>query len=62
MGSLKPVFENTRITVEQVVVQEDLLKTFLHAKSHNTMYGIVNLKDTTEVTFSGVVSHNTNPH
>ena len=30
-------------------------------KSYNTMYGIVNLEDTTNVTLSGVVTHNTTP-
>ena len=40
----------------------DWLKIFGHTRSHNIMYGIVNLEDTTDVTLSGVVDQNTNPH
>ena len=59
--SLNLKFENTRITAKQAVVQEDLHRISVHAKSHNTLYKFVNLEDTTNVTFSGVVTHNTNP-
>ena len=44
------------------MVQEDLHIISVHAKSHNTMYGIANLEDTTDVTLSGVIVHDTNPH
>ena len=44
------------------MVQEDLHKISMRAKSHNTMYGIVNLEDITDVTLLDVVIHNTNPH
>ena len=44
------------------MVQEDWHTIYVHAKSHDTMYKIVNLEDTTDVTPSGVITHNTNPH
>ena len=40
------------------MVQKDLHKISVHAKSHNTMYGIVNLEDTTDITLLGVITHN----
>ena len=43
------------------MVQEDSHTISVHAKSHATMYKIVNLEDTTDVTLSGVVIHDTNP-
>ena len=43
-------------------MQENSLRISVHAKSHNTMYGIINLEDTTDVTLLGVITHNTNPH
>ena len=43
------------------MVQEDLHKISVHTKSHNTMYGIVNLEGITNVTPSGVITHDTNP-
>ena len=42
-------------------MQEDLHKISVHAKSHNIMYEIVNLEDTTNVTLSGVITHNAKP-
>ena len=43
------------------MVQENSHTISLHVKSHDTMYEIVNLEDTTDVTFSGVVTHDINP-
>ena len=61
IGSLNLVFENTRTTAKRAVVRGDLLKISIHAKSHNTMYIIVNQKNIINVTLSGVVTQNTNP-
>ena len=60
--SLNLAFENTKITTKRVMVQEDLYLFSMHAKSHNTMYVIVNLEDITDVTPLGVIPHNINPH
>ena len=60
-GSLNLEFENPRITATQAVVQKDLPKISVHAKNHDTIYGIVNLEDTTNITLLGVVTHNANP-
>ena len=61
-GFLNLVYENIRITVKWAVVQEDLHTIYVHAKSHNTMYKIVNLEDITALTPLGVIKHHTNPH
>ena len=60
-GSLNLELENPRITANQEVVQEDSHNISVHAENHDTMYGVVNLEDTTEVTLVGVVIHDTNP-
>ena len=60
--SLNLVFENTRITVRQVMTQEDLLKISMHTKCHNTMYGIADLEDITDTTPLHVVSQDIDPH
>ena len=44
------------------MVQENLHTIFMHAKSHDTMYRIVNLKGITDFTPSGVIAHDTNSH
>ena len=62
IGSLKLVFENTRITVKRAVAQEDLHKISVHAKSHNIMYQIVNLEDITNATPLDVATQDTDPH
>ena len=62
IGSLNLVFENTRITVKRAVAQKDLHKISVHAKSHNIMYGIINLEDITDITLLDVVTHIKNPH
>ena len=60
-GSLNLESESPRITANQAAVQEDSHKISVHVRNHNTMYETVNLEDTTDVTLSSVVGHNTNP-
>ena len=60
--SLNLVFENLRITVKRAVTQEDSHKIFVHAESQDTMYGIVNLEDTTNVKPLDVVTQDKNLH
>ena len=43
------------------MVGGNLLKIFGHAKSQDTTFGIVNQKDTTDITLSGIVTQDTNP-
>ena len=61
-GSLNLIFENSKITIKRAMVQEDLHKISVHEKSHNTMYRIRNLEDTTNFTLSDIIMHDTNPH
>ena len=44
------------------MAQEDLHKTFVHAETYDTMYGIVKLEDITNATLLVVVTHDTDPH
>ena len=39
----------------------DSLKIFMHARSHDSTYRILNQEDTIDVTLSGVVNHNAKP-
>ena len=43
------------------MVRGDSLKISLHARNHDKTFGIINQEDTTDVTLSGVVTHDTNP-
>ena len=47
--------KNIRITAKQAVVRGNLLKVSIHARSHNTTYGIVNKRDTINVTLTGEI-------
>ena len=60
-GSINLILENTRITAKRAVVREDSLKISVHARIHDTTYGIVNPEDTTDVILSGVIIQDTNP-
>ena len=61
IGSLNLVFENIRITAKRAVVQGDSLKNFVHVRSHDLSYAIVNQEDTINVTFLVVVNCDTKP-
>ena len=56
----KLVFENTKTTAKRAMARGNFLKIFRHVRSHNTMYGTVNLEHTTDITLSGAVNQNTN--
>ena len=49
--SLNLEFKNTKIIAKLARVQEDLHIFFVHIKSHDTMYIIVNLEGITNITF-----------
>ena len=61
-GYLNLEFENTKIIAKLARMQEDLHTFSVQARSHNTMYVIANLEGITEVTPSGTITHNINPH
>ena len=61
-GSLNLKFENIRIIAQRARVQEDSHTFSVHVRSHNIMYIIVNLEGITNITPSGAITHDTNPH
>ena len=60
--SLNLQFENTKIIAKQTREQEDLHTCFVHVRSHNSMYVIINLERITDGTLSGTITHRINPH
>ena len=60
--SLNLKFENIKIIAKRAMMQENLHTFSVHTKSHNVMYVIVILEGTTDVTSSGAITHNKNPH